>query len=181
MKRYLVFIATVVIVVLVSAVVWIAGVREAVAPSGQVCTMEAKMCPDGSAVGRTGPNCEFAACPAAPVTPAPVSVPPKPAVPAGIAIGTIASVEGVTIGVLELLEDSRCPADVLCVWAGRVRVRASVDSYNRDFTFTLGEPQVVGNSAVTLTSVVPEEKRSQETVPLSDYRFIFTVVPNKVL
>jgi hypothetical protein len=27
------------------------------------CTMEAKICPDGSAVGRTGPNCEFAACP----------------------------------------------------------------------------------------------------------------------
>jgi hypothetical protein len=27
------------------------------------CTMEAKLCPDGSSVGRTGPNCEFAACP----------------------------------------------------------------------------------------------------------------------
>lgn len=27
------------------------------------CTMEAKICPDGSAVGRTGPNCEFAPCP----------------------------------------------------------------------------------------------------------------------
>ena len=25
--------------------------------------MEAKACPDGSYVGRTGPNCEFAACP----------------------------------------------------------------------------------------------------------------------
>lgn len=27
------------------------------------CTQEAKLCPNGSAVGRTGPNCEFAACP----------------------------------------------------------------------------------------------------------------------
>lgn len=27
------------------------------------CTLEAKQCPDGSYVGRTGPNCEFAACP----------------------------------------------------------------------------------------------------------------------
>jgi len=26
------------------------------------CTEEAKVCPDGSAVGRTGPNCEFALC-----------------------------------------------------------------------------------------------------------------------
>lgn len=27
------------------------------------CPQDAKICPDGSAVGRTGPNCEFAACP----------------------------------------------------------------------------------------------------------------------
>lgn len=30
---------------------------------GIACTMEAKLCPDGTAVGRTGPNCEFAECP----------------------------------------------------------------------------------------------------------------------
>lgn len=29
------------------------------------CTLEAKLCPDGSAVGRVGPNCEFAPCPTA--------------------------------------------------------------------------------------------------------------------
>lgn|GEM_PF-1238418 len=36
------------------------------APSGKiktVCTMEVKLCPDGSSVSRGGPNCEFAACP----------------------------------------------------------------------------------------------------------------------
>lgn len=27
------------------------------------CTMDAKMCPDGTSVGRVGPNCEFAPCP----------------------------------------------------------------------------------------------------------------------
>ena len=27
------------------------------------CTQEAKLCPDGSAVGRSGPNCEFDSCP----------------------------------------------------------------------------------------------------------------------
>ncbi|MFA5184077.1 MAG: hypothetical protein WC456_00965 [Patescibacteria group bacterium] len=27
------------------------------------CTLEAKICPDGSAVGRSGPDCQFAACP----------------------------------------------------------------------------------------------------------------------
>ena len=35
----------------------------ALIPDGVACTMEAKICPDGSAVGRSGPKCEFAACP----------------------------------------------------------------------------------------------------------------------
>lgn len=32
-------------------------------PTGAACTLEAKVCSDGSSVGRTGLNCEFAACP----------------------------------------------------------------------------------------------------------------------
>jgi plastocyanin len=31
-----------------------------------VCTLDAKICPDGSYVGRVGPNCEFALCPGEP-------------------------------------------------------------------------------------------------------------------
>ncbi len=34
-------------------------------PKSVACTQEAKICPDGSAVGRTGPKCEFAPCPTA--------------------------------------------------------------------------------------------------------------------
>ena len=37
------------------------------------CTQEAKLCPDGSSVGRTGPKCEFPACPKN--TPTPTSSP----------------------------------------------------------------------------------------------------------
>ncbi len=33
------------------------------APQPVACTMEAKMCPDGSYVGRSGPKCEFDPCP----------------------------------------------------------------------------------------------------------------------
>ncbi len=32
-------------------------------PEQVFCTQDAKLCPDGSYVGRTGPKCEFAACP----------------------------------------------------------------------------------------------------------------------
>lgn len=31
--------------------------------NGPACSLEAKICPDGSSVGRGGPNCEFSPCP----------------------------------------------------------------------------------------------------------------------
>jgi len=59
----------VLVVLALGAAVWYVS-GSPLPPAGPVaCTMEAKLCPDGSAVGRTGPNCEFAACPAATTTP----------------------------------------------------------------------------------------------------------------
>ncbi|EKD32941.1 MAG: hypothetical protein ACD_76C00109G0004 [uncultured bacterium] len=59
-----------VITFIVLAILLVAGMiifvaKKIVVPiaSPVACTMEAKQCPDGSYVGRTGPNCEFAACP----------------------------------------------------------------------------------------------------------------------
>lgn len=43
-------------------------------PLSVACTMDAKICPDGSAVGRSGPKCEFAPCP----TSKPLSTSPRP-------------------------------------------------------------------------------------------------------
>lgn len=40
------------------------------------CTMEAKICPNGSSVGRSGPNCEFAQCPETNPTPITLITPP---------------------------------------------------------------------------------------------------------
>ena len=56
------------------ALAFIAGIAQLFIPNkaevveedeGVSCTMDAMMCPDGSSVGRTGPNCEFV-CPALP-------------------------------------------------------------------------------------------------------------------
>jgi len=44
---------------------WYSPVAPSILPA---CTQEAKICPDGSSVGRTGPNCEFAECPSEIVT-----------------------------------------------------------------------------------------------------------------
>ena len=42
-----------------------AQVTSSLSNEPRACTAEAKQCPDGSYVGRTGPNCEFTECPAA--------------------------------------------------------------------------------------------------------------------
>jgi hypothetical protein len=46
-----------------SVVSYIKDAESAVEPSKSECTAEAKICPDGTAVSRSGPNCEFAPCP----------------------------------------------------------------------------------------------------------------------
>ena len=56
-----------IVVLVVMALVLVsvgAGVYISKNRGGEIaCTQEAKQCPDGSYVGRTGPNCEFEACP----------------------------------------------------------------------------------------------------------------------
>ena len=55
----------IVLVVLgLGAAVWYVSATPAVAPGPVACTADAMQCPDGSYVGRSGPNCDFI-CPAA--------------------------------------------------------------------------------------------------------------------
>jgi len=49
--------------IVIAAVLLFAGTQNQQNPGQVACTMEAKACPDGSYVGRTGPKCEFQACP----------------------------------------------------------------------------------------------------------------------
>ena len=79
---------------------------------------------------------------------------------------------------LELLEDSRCPAGVECVWAGTVRVRAAVqDSDRREVVaLALGEPHRLRYMAVFLAEVKPPPATSPE-IPKCDYRFVFAQMP----
>jgi hypothetical protein len=60
-------IAAILIVLIIIGVLVLGGIYYFLVKKTQKpvsCTLEAKICPDGSTVGRTGPNCEFAECPA---------------------------------------------------------------------------------------------------------------------
>ncbi|MES2994457.1 MAG: hypothetical protein V4681_00205 [Patescibacteria group bacterium] len=54
----------IIIVLGVGAFMYRNAMERPLVPGGAVaCTEEAKICPDGTGVGRQGPSCEFAACP----------------------------------------------------------------------------------------------------------------------
>lgn len=52
------------------------------------CTEEVMICPDGTAVGRVGPNCEFAPCPTPQLTPVPIPEESPLASPSGTLTAT---------------------------------------------------------------------------------------------
>ncbi len=60
-----IFLGVMMVVVLGAMYLWLAETAEApMLEEGVMCTADAMECPDGSFVGRQGPNCEFAECPA---------------------------------------------------------------------------------------------------------------------
>lgn len=154
----------VVIVVAAGAAFWMMGARVATAPDGIVCTADVKLCADGSYVSRSGPACEFAACPEAPET-KPVSV--------EAALGETVNGLGVSITPLAVVEDSRCPADVQCIQAGTVRLSARVVSGLGTSTpeFKLGQPITTETESITLTAVAPQ---SMAGVAIPDTAYVFT-------
>jgi hypothetical protein len=130
------------------------------------CNADAKICPDGSAVGRTGPNCEFTACPSPNATSSILTT----------YIGGSPTGLRVTVNPKEVVSDSRCAEGVQCVWAGTVEVRTvlSTEVSHGEHVLTLGKPQVFGDFTVTLIEVTPYPKADEE-IPVSSYRFTFEV------
>ena len=100
------------------------------------------------------------------------SVIAAPTGPAGF--DQVTAVESLQVRPLALLEDSRCPASVQCVWAGQVRIRAEImASSGREIReMTLGKPIAVAGGRLTLVAVEPPKVTPGTTGP-SAYRFTF--------
>ncbi len=92
-----------------------------------------------------------------------------------VALGQKAYVDGPLVQPVEVLEDSRCPMNARCVWAGRVRVKMvwiRGNGEKQPFEATLGELVQLADGQFTLESVRPE-KMTNVTIKPSDYRFSF--------
>ena len=92
-----------------------------------------------------------------------------------VALGQRAYVDGPVVQPVEVLEDSRCPMNARCVWAGRVRVKMlwiRGNGEKQPFEVTLGESTPLADGAIRLESVRPE-KMTNVTLKPEDYRFSF--------
>ncbi len=93
-----------------------------------------------------------------------------------LAMGETAVLSGISITPSEVIEDSRCPLGVMCIQAGRVRLRAilNIGSETGSPIFLVGEPVLTDNGTVTLIGVDPIKRRDVE-IGNSDYHFTFKV------
>lgn len=91
-----------------------------------------------------------------------------------VAIGETVPVGTLAASPRSVVEDSRCPDNVQCVWAGRLVVSTRIDGegWSETVPLTLGEPYSVQGRTITLVSGRPE-KFSERKRPRNEYRFIF--------
>lgn len=92
-------------------------------------------------------------------------------------IGETVAVGGPKVTPLAVLEDSRCPMNARCVWAGQVRVRVQVHlgSGTRVTELTQGRPAPVADGTLELVEVQPDRLAGAEAraMAAAEYRFGF--------
>ena len=93
--------------------------------------------------------------------------------------GQVALIENFRVKPMFVLEDSRCPTNVQCIWAGTVRLRVEVEAgAGSDVAdLTLSTATELGGASLTLTAVEPE-RLADVSIRRSAYRFTFAIQRN---
>ena len=101
-----------------------------------------------------------------------------PAVAAGsqvtLGVGEAVSLEGTSVSLrfLGVVEDSRCPIDTTCVWAGEVKVKLEIlesSKAARQVELKIGESADAGGRSITLEQGEPQP-RSNVRIAANGYR-----------
>jgi len=114
----------------------------------------------------------LAACAVIPDVPRPESVAVLQGTP--VALGQAVTVGGVVATPMEVVEDSRCPINARCVWAGRLVVKTRIDGagWRETSDLTLGEPWGTHDVVIALASGEPAPETGRE-IAARDYRFTY--------
>jgi hypothetical protein len=81
--------------------------------------------------------------------------------------------QGLTVEFVRVVEDSRCPKDTTCVWAGEVKVeiatRVGSAAAVQQHQIKSGESATAGKFQVMVVNVQPEKLSTRE-IPQEEYR-----------
>src|SRR5436190_1793615 len=74
-------------------------------------------------------------------------------------LGQTALAGSLRVRPLSVVEDSRCPVNALCVWAGRIVVRSEImgGSWHETRDLELGKPQRIADGTIALVLVEPSK------------------------
>ena len=102
--------------------------------------------------------------------PSPTAPPAGPNFTAGTfaRLGQSVRLANLRVTPLAVIEDSRCPRLVTCVWRGRLRISTVVNG--RKFTLDNGVPVAVAKGRLTLVDADPISQRG-EAIPPAAYHF----------
>ena len=108
------------------------------------------------------------------LVPPPETVAPQPqgyAVPLGVPV----QVGDMAVTPKKLVEDSRCPMNARCVWAGRVVVTTRIQGpgFSDTADLTLGERYGTNGRMLALVGVRPDKTTQAGEIAPRDYRFTF--------
>ena len=105
------------------------------------------------------------------------TTPPASAGPTA-GLGQVITIKGLRIRPMRIVEDSRCPAHVQCVWAGRIIVETEISgatSYQRH-NLELGKASRLATVPMRITLIGAEPgKVAGSEIPRDVYRFTYAV------
>nr|WP_210132179.1 hypothetical protein [Stenotrophomonas rhizophila] len=92
-----------------------------------------------------------------------------------VRLGEMAAVDGPKVRPDRVIEDSRCPADVQCIQAGRLVVRATVlgGGWSKELDLTLGVPVPLADGMLTLVDATPVPVTGETSGSAARFTFKF--------
>ena len=94
-----------------------------------------------------------------------------------LAVGQTGTYDSLSITLNEIVNDSRCPAGVACIWAGAVTANVTLESKGQKMTSAIVSgtaPIQFGGYSISITDVIPPTRSGLPMQP-SDYRVTFRV------
>jgi len=91
-----------------------------------------------------------------------------------IGLGKCQKINGVKITFIEVLEDSRCPKDVDCVWAGQAKIKISIKekgktAFEKEILFDgLGKEIVIHSSETAIIKAIALSPYPMTSIPKKD-------------